>query len=389
MSETYKPKVVFTFVEAGLGHIMPMNGLYDSFVKKYGDKCRVEKSYIFSESKHPAVVKMGKAQAGHVKKLSGSKFYSWFECVTYELPSRFILWTLDRAFAKARKGAMQDLKELNPDMLVSSYYLPSHLAVESNKKGLTNTLIASYMPDNYVYPAWDRRCDLLLVNCKYAFNMAINKGYDKDIVREIPFIYKKEVENFDKTKEQCKEELSLNNGKFTLLCAMGAYGVKKARKIVKKILEEDLDINFVVICGKNQEMLDYMNSLKEKNQGKTNFIPVGFTDKIGTYFKASELVIGKGSMNTVMEVCYIGTPFVSFSEMCGTEVKAAKYFKDLDIITREHKAKGIINLIKKGMEDEHYFDAKIKNFESFRKKGASDLGADLLFEALKKRYPEL
>ena len=228
MLERNKPRVVFTFVEAGLGHIIPMNGLYERFVEKYGHKCEVIKSYIFSDSKHNAVKSMAKAQADHVKRLSGSWLYNMGELITYKFSSKFTLWLLDRVFGKARKGVMEDMKELKPDLMVSSYYLPSHLAVESNNKKITDTLIATYVPDTYVYPSWDRNCDLLLVNNDDAYNMAISTGYEKEKVAKIPFIYRNDIEQYSTTKEEAKEKLGLDNGKFTLLCAMGGYGDQKS-----------------------------------------------------------------------------------------------------------------------------------------------------------------
>jgi len=37
--ENKKPKVIFTFMEAGMGHITPMSGMSKAFTDKYGDKC--------------------------------------------------------------------------------------------------------------------------------------------------------------------------------------------------------------------------------------------------------------------------------------------------------------------------------------------------------------
>ena len=45
-----KEKVVFTFVEAGMGHIVPATGIADAFEKKYGDMFEVVRWKIFSES---------------------------------------------------------------------------------------------------------------------------------------------------------------------------------------------------------------------------------------------------------------------------------------------------------------------------------------------------
>ena len=42
-----KPRVVFPFVEAGFGHIMPMTAVSQAFEEKYGDRCEVDKTYMY------------------------------------------------------------------------------------------------------------------------------------------------------------------------------------------------------------------------------------------------------------------------------------------------------------------------------------------------------
>lgn len=45
-----KPKVLFPFVEAGLGHIMPMTAVVDVFEKKYGDRVEVIRTNFFQDT---------------------------------------------------------------------------------------------------------------------------------------------------------------------------------------------------------------------------------------------------------------------------------------------------------------------------------------------------
>ena len=45
-----KPRVVFPFTEAGLGHIMPMNSIADEFERLYGERVGVVRSHFFKET---------------------------------------------------------------------------------------------------------------------------------------------------------------------------------------------------------------------------------------------------------------------------------------------------------------------------------------------------
>ena len=99
-----KPRVVFTFVEAGMAHIISASGMYEAFKSKYGDRCEVIKSYVFSESKDEQVQKMGVAQSSHTKRLASNKLYNKFEAISYKFPSSFVLKILDGHFQKGIKA---------------------------------------------------------------------------------------------------------------------------------------------------------------------------------------------------------------------------------------------------------------------------------------------
>ena len=45
-----KPRVVFPFTEAGLGHIMPMNSIADEFERLYSDRVEIVRSQFFTET---------------------------------------------------------------------------------------------------------------------------------------------------------------------------------------------------------------------------------------------------------------------------------------------------------------------------------------------------
>ncbi|MFR6640327.1 MAG: hypothetical protein ACLUSP_02420 [Christensenellales bacterium] len=49
MSNVKKPKILFPFTEAGMGHIMPMRAIADEFERLYGDKTEIIRSQFFTE----------------------------------------------------------------------------------------------------------------------------------------------------------------------------------------------------------------------------------------------------------------------------------------------------------------------------------------------------
>ena len=51
-------KIVFPYVEAGMGHIMPLRSVAEVFKKKYGDKVEVVETYFFRDQKNVKAIKV-------------------------------------------------------------------------------------------------------------------------------------------------------------------------------------------------------------------------------------------------------------------------------------------------------------------------------------------
>ena len=389
MSEIKKPKVVFAMVEAGMGHIAPLTGAYEAFEKKYGKYCNVQKSLIFTDSKYPSVRKMGQEQSGHVKKLLKSKSYNRFEAFSYKLPSKLVLKVLDMHFGKGRRDFIKELSEMQPDLLFSTYYLPTHLTRQANDKKKTNALVATYTPDPYVYPAWDRKCDLYLVNNSRAKELAVKKGFKSEVVKQIPFIFKQGVTDYTMDKTMAREQLGIDKNNYTVLFSSGAYGAQDTEKFIKALLNVNVPINLVVVCGKSQEMLDSMEKLRAEKKDNVNFYTVGFTDKLPVYMRASNVMVGKSGMNTVMEAIYHNCPVIANTFANKLEEKILEYFIDEKLALYITDANEIAKIIEKGANGEEVFENFEEISSKFKATDGAEKVADALFELLKTRFPDL
>jgi len=368
-----------------MGHIAPMTGMSRAFSEKYGDKCEIVNSYIFSESKYPSVVKLGKALAAHTKRTAFNKLYNRIEAFSYAIHSKIILKILDINFHRARKDFFLEFKDLKPDLLVSSYYKPSHLAAQANKKGLSDTLIATYTPDPYVYPAWDRKCDLYMVNNHQAERLALKKGFKKGQVKRVPFIYNDAFLNGLISKEQARNELGLKKEEFVILITNGAYGSNNTKKLIKEILKDDVKAKIICACGKDAELLEYIN----QNKGERDIEAIGYTNKLNHYMTASDLVVGKGGANTLMEATFVKKPMIICDKANRLEEVIAKFGQREGLALVETKPKKVIRIIKDEIAGKTRFIGYEKTAEKYHDDTGAERAADELFALLKTRYPEL
>lgn len=320
-----KPKVVFTFVEAGFGHIMPAKAICDAFENKYGKECEVVRWNIFSDSSDPVIQKYCRAIYGWTKETSQSKLLYAVEGLSYKIPSKLTLKFLDIKFRKAKKKIMQSIVDVAPALMVSTYYSPSHFASECNKYNLTDTLVATYTPDPVIYPAWDRRANLFFVNNQSQYKRAIRTGFNESSLRLIPCVLRKEISQTSPDKVTAKINLGLDKGKKTVIYALGAYGTKKDKKHLKTLLLANLDANIVVICGKNQSVYDYCKKLVEEKNLKNVYV-VGFVQNIFEYLRAGDVFLGKSGSNSLLEARYFKLPILVTACASPLETLTAKYY---------------------------------------------------------------
>lgn len=387
--EEKKPKVVFTFMEAGMGHITPMAGMSKAFSDKYGDKCEVVNTYLFSDSKEKKVRKMGATQVKFIKRLSKNRLYSKLEAISYRFSSKFTLGIIDAFFHSGRRRFFKEFASVKPDLLVASFYQPAHLVRQANEKGISDALIAAYSPDPYIYPAWDRKCDLFLVNNEDAEKCAIENGFSKDQVKRIPFIYSEKVINNKKTKTEARKFLGLPENGMTVLITSGAYGAATNKKLVKRLFSSDHPMNVVFVFGKSEGLIPKFMKLAEKKKDCVNFFPVGFTDKLSDYMIASDIIVGKTGSNTVAEAAHFGTPMILNATAGKLEEITARYYERIGTAVRIKSAEKIANVIEMEIRNGNGFMKDNEKCLPFKDESGAEKAADLLFELLKTRYPEL
>ena len=76
-----KPRVLLTYIESGMGHIMSMKAIADSLKAKYSDKLDIIESYIMDEG-NKATADFEKFLSGCTKKTNKDKAFGigifWF-----------------------------------------------------------------------------------------------------------------------------------------------------------------------------------------------------------------------------------------------------------------------------------------------------------------------
>ena len=128
----------------------------------------------------------------------------------------------------------------------------------------------------------------------------------------------------DTNKQKARENLNIDKDKFTILLAEGGYGIGKMEKICNLIIEKDLPITLLPLCGKNKELFDKFSQTKTK--GNTVIKPIAFTPNVFEYIVASDLFCGKSGASMIAEPCFFGVPQVITKHATNIEKHIAEYY---------------------------------------------------------------
>ena len=320
-----KPRVIFPYTEAGFGHIMPMNCIADKFEELYGDKVECVRSQFYTESGDKMLTAFEKRLMHDVVSTNKNALYGRIQTFSMDLfGSRASIWGA-MTFLKmgSKKHGIKHMDELKPDLVVSTHFSTNYYAKKCKSKPLT----AVYFPDIVVNPMYMYPCDLLLVSADTGYERALKRHkrrFNKNNIAKVPFMIRKEAYNVTGSKQEIRKELGLDENKFTVMLAEGGYGLGKMEEICKIILERDLPVTLIPVCGRNTQLYEKFTKLKSK--GNTDFRPIGFSDKIFELLAASDVFCGKSGASMSSEPCFFGVPHIITKCTTNIENHNAEYY---------------------------------------------------------------
>ncbi len=210
------------------------------------------------------------------------------------------------------------LEREKPDIVMSTYFTPHHylerLAHWKKKRFLSIGINPEPFQSHSIWVAG--KLDYSIVFSKKARDEMIEKGADPKKVLIFNYPIRPEFSEKSCFKEEARRKLGLSDNMLTCLLNFGAEGVGPVKKYMKDIVDRNLPLQVLIICGRNTKLKGELERWADKFSGKTRFVIRGFVDNMEDYICASDFVIGKAGPNSIMESIVVGRPplIVSFME---------------------------------------------------------------------------
>lgn len=383
-----KPRVVFPYAEAGLGHIKPMDSIATVFERMYGDKVECVRSRFFTETDDKKLKryeeKMRKDVAGN-NKFPGRGFIE--TTAMYVVGCKVATWSSVHLLELgAAKRGVAHMEELKPDLVFSTHFSTNWFATKCACKPLT----VLYCPDIVITPLYRYTSDIVMVDNPMGYERVKknhHRRFNDSNLKRVNFLIRDEAFAVENDKIAMRKKLGFDEKKFTVVLAEGGYGIGKMKAICEEVLRRDLPVTLVPICGKNTELYNYFLTLKSK--GKTDFRPQGYTDHIFDYMVACDIFCGK-SGNMIAEPTFFGRTSLVTKYASGIEKQIANYYiKYVKCAIKSFSPKKTADRIECFMGNPALLAPYERAAESIHNDYGAELCARYLFGLLCKRYPAL
>ncbi len=382
-----KPRVVFPFTEAGLGHIMPLRSIADAFEKKYGGKAEVVRSDFFTETNEKPLMDFEKQMCEFVKDQNKHVSFGFFTTIImYLFGTGICCHNVMRNYVPgAFKAATRHMDELNADLVVSTHWATNYYAVKCSSKPLT----ALYCPDAHLNPLFEYKSDLTMLSMLPGYKQAAKKRrrFNKKNLKLVPFCIRPQAFEIPLDKKINREKMGLPQDKFTIVLAEGGYGIGKMQAICEEIIAQDLPVTLIPVCGKNEELYEHFKTLKVGEN--TTFLPQGFCTTILEYIASADLFLGK-SGNIIAEPTFFGVPSIVTKHTTTIERTIAKYYVEtVGCALNIFELPDIIAKIKEFMQGGEEYERLRNNALAQHHNYGAEKTADYIFDLLCTRFPDL
>ena len=290
-------KILVTFVEAGLGHIVTAQAILDALNLASDDSVEIIAKDIFKENE--TLLRHERFLIKETKKASSEPLHSPMQLFFMKiLGSQNTLKLVHSTLYRKRVNAyVAELDKIKPDIIIDTHFFTSYASITYRDRLNPSCKVVTYNPDNNVHGWWCRKVDYFIVNNDLAYKQAIEKKFPPQKVKQVFFIVRQDVINANETKDFYK-------------LADGAYAEAKLESFVYELIKTDKPLTVIPVVGKNEQLYAKLVELSKHVPPNIKLMPFGFVEDIHELFGASDLFITKAGPNAILDSVFMRVPVV-------------------------------------------------------------------------------
>jgi 1,2-diacylglycerol 3-beta-galactosyltransferase len=202
-------------------------------------------------------------------------------------------------------------KEHPADMVLSVIPHFNRALRESMQKSIPSAPFVTLLTDLADYPPhfWiERESQYLICGTEHAELQAFELGHDRNHVFLASGMVMKErfYKKVAVSRAEERAQLGLEANTPTGIVLFGGHGSKTMLDIVKRLDSTSAKLQLILICGKNQKLLNAVKSLRTRFP----LFAEGFTPNVDFYMALSDFFIGKPGPGSISEALQFHLPVI-------------------------------------------------------------------------------
>jgi len=305
-----KPHILFLFSDTGGGHRAATEAIIEALQLEFGDALTTEMVDFLTDYAPPPSNRLPEFYPDLVRipELWGVGFH-----ISDGRPqARLMTSTM---YPIVRRAARRLVREHPNDLLVSVHALGTSFFLRAlgSKRPPFITVVTDMVSTHALW--YDQRADLTLVPTEMARQRSLefNMSPEKVIVVGQPVSERCSTPAGD--KETLRKKFGWTLDKATILLVGGGEGMGPLTETAIAIDESGLDVNLVIITGRNTK-------LKAELEARSWDNPVyiyGFTQDMPDLMRASDVLVTKAGPGTIAEALIASLPIILYSKLPGQE----------------------------------------------------------------------
>jgi UDP-N-acetylglucosamine:LPS N-acetylglucosamine transferase len=319
-----RPRVLIAMIEAGGGHRAPALALEAALQSRHPGRFDVD---VLDIMRHVGDVELDRRH---------KESWKWMLAhprITFALQSAAdhlvpVSWTQavqGRMLAGFRRHLSAFVTEQGYDLIVGVHFMPLQAAAMAKRRGeLAATVIGLDTDPFDGHALWAvRDVDEMIVASGEARALLSAKGVPTERIRIFGYPLSLAFVDAEADPQAARRRLGLEPGRLTVLHTPGGEGIAaNVERSAAAVLEADLDLQYVVIAGRNEVLQRRLQALGEAHLargGCTLLRAEGFTSAMPDWIAASDLVLAKAGAASTFEALALGRPVFHTSYVAPNE----------------------------------------------------------------------
>ncbi|HIV67464.1 MAG TPA: glycosyltransferase [Candidatus Butyricicoccus stercorigallinarum] len=309
-------KILLLTVTAGYGHHATARALADLFAQR-GAETKIVDVYEYISKVVRTAISQGY--------LLSSKY----------TPELYRLFYIRTSKNKEKLNKMNMVKLVNtlgafkfehfvdnfePDAIVCTHVLAAHLISEMKNRQMVDAPCIGVVTDYCIHPYWEDvvNMEALVTASELITYTAVKRGIPRERILPLGIPVHPKF-NREIAREDACAQLGLSPDRRTVLVMGGSMGYGNGYKLVRQILQLDLDCQILVVCGNNKRAYHRLQAFADEYRGGCTIRVMGFVDNVEVLMSASDCIVTKPGGLTVSEAIAKNLPMLLVNPIPGQE----------------------------------------------------------------------